>query len=220
MHKINYLLLLVLASLCYVHCAVSDQAGVTASVSTPTKDAKANYTEYCASCHGSDARAFADRKNWVHGSDKASLIGVIAKGLVDEGMPSFDARFSAEETAALADYIIEAKEQVEKFAFDNEFDQDETFNYNGHSYKLELVTDQVDIPWGMVQATNGDLFFGDKAGALSQRKRDGSIQTITGLPEIRTEGQGGLMDISLDPGFDDNRHIYLSYSKQNPENDS
>ncbi len=218
MNKVKYLLLAILASLSFVHCAVNDKAGITAVA--PTKGAEANYTEYCASCHGSDARAFADRKNWVHGSDKVSLVGVIAKGLEDEGMPSFEATFSAEETAALAGYIIEAKEQVETFAFDNEFDENETFAYNGHTYKLELVTDDVDIPWGMAQASNGDLFFGNKAGDLHRRKSDGSIQTISGLPEIRVEGQGGLMDVSLDPNFDKNQEIYLSYAKQNPENDS
>jgi len=183
-------------------------------------NAKENYDEYCASCHGADARAFADRRKWVHGSDKASLVGVIANGLEDEGMPSFEATFTPEETAQLADYIINAKEEVETFSFSNDFDPLATFSYDGYDYKLELVTDQVDVPWGMIQSESGDLYFGDKSGKLYKRDKSGTTHSISGLPQVVDQGQGGLMDVSLDPNFDSNQFIYLSYSKANPENES
>ena len=217
---LKYIIPICIASLTFINCAINNQSGNIAAKSKTSNGAAQNYMEYCASCHGTDARAFADRRNWVHGSDKTSLIGVIAKGLEDEGMPSFEATFSPEETASLADYIIEAKEQVETFAFDNEFDENETFSYDGHDYKLELVTDEVDIPWGIAQSSNGDLYYTDIAGELRRRNNKGEVQSISGLPKMHIQGQGGLLDVSLDPNFDKNQHIYLSYSKPNPEVDT
>ncbi|MDX1498172.1 MAG: PQQ-dependent sugar dehydrogenase, partial [Salinisphaeraceae bacterium] len=38
-------------------------------------------------------------------------------------------------------------------------------------------------------------------------------QQITGLPEIKARGQGGLMDVVLHPDFAKNRWVYLSYSE-------
>lgn len=207
----------ILSGILYIQCATSDAPKMAVSEVT-NKSAHANYNEYCASCHGVDARAFADRKTWVHGSDKASLVTVIQQGLVDQGMPSFEASFSPEETEALADYIIAAKDQVATFAFDNDFDDAATFSYNGFQYRLELITDQVDIPWGIAQTAEGDLYYTDISGQLYHRYADGSTTTVAGLPEICVKGQGGLLDVSLDPNYASNQLIYLTYSKFNPNN--
>ena len=47
------------------------------------------YQESCASCHGVELAAFADRK-WEYGSEKDSIIEVITKGIPDEEMPGYD----------------------------------------------------------------------------------------------------------------------------------
>jgi glucose/arabinose dehydrogenase len=36
---------------------------------------------------------------------------------------------------------------------------------------------------------------------------------IAGLPQIRAQGLGGLMDLALDPHFDENKLIYFTYDK-------
>ena len=38
-------------------------------------------------------------------------------------------------------------------------------------------------------------------------------QAISGLPQVRTDGNGGLMDIALHPRFAENRLVYLTYTK-------
>ena len=45
--------------------------------------------------------------------------------------------------------------------------------------------------------------------------RDGVLDPndITGVPEVRTDGNGGLMDVAVHPQFGDNRLIYLTYTK-------
>jgi glucose/arabinose dehydrogenase len=36
---------------------------------------------------------------------------------------------------------------------------------------------------------------------------------ISGVPTVRTDGNGGLMDVALHPQFADNRLVYLTYTK-------
>jgi glucose/arabinose dehydrogenase len=38
-------------------------------------------------------------------------------------------------------------------------------------------------------------------------------EKITGVPAVRTKGQGGLLDIQLHPDYANNGWIYLTYSK-------
>ncbi len=49
--------------------------------------------------------------------------------------------------------------------------------------------------------------------------RNGVLQPepISGTPEVRAQGQGGLLDVVLHPDFESNRLIYLSFSKPNED---
>ena len=40
---------------------------------------------------------------------------------------------------------------------------------------------------------------------------------ITGVPEVRTDGNGGLMDVALHPDFADNGLVYLTYTKRHDD---
>jgi glucose/arabinose dehydrogenase len=46
--------------------------------------------------------------------------------------------------------------------------------------------------------------------------RSGALdpEPIAGVPEVYARGQGGLLDVALDPGFASNRTIYLSYAAE------
>lgn len=80
-------------------------------------------------------------------------------------------------------------------------------------YKLELVTKDVVIPWGMVWLNSQDLLVTDKLGDL-RLIREGQIldQKISGLPKLNTGTQGGLLDVEIDPNYSENGWIYFSYS--------
>ncbi|NDE30149.1 MAG: hypothetical protein EB076_08795 [Flavobacteriia bacterium] len=62
-------------------------------------------------------------------------------------------------------------------------------------------------------------------GALLVTDRNGKIFKIEGqeaielknVPEVNSKNQGGMLDIVLDPAFDSNQFIYVSYSKVHPE---
>tara|TARA_R110000868_G_scaffold70988_8_gene208329 strand:+ start:6697 stop:7722 length:1026 start_codon:yes stop_codon:yes gene_type:complete len=42
--------------------------------------------------------------------------------------------------------------------------------------------------------------------------KSGKLQSISGVKKVLSEGQGGLLDIALDPDFKNNNYIYYTYS--------
>ncbi|MEL7041004.1 MAG: PQQ-dependent sugar dehydrogenase [Pseudomonadota bacterium] len=81
--------------------------------------------------------------------------------------------------------------------------------------KLVPIADALEFPWGMAALPNGDLLVTEREGRLRLIQNDTLVETpLTGLPDdILVAGQGGLLGITLDPGFDTNRVLYLAYSK-------
>lgn len=82
------------------------------------------------------------------------------------------------------------------------------------SIRVSIVAADLSHPWAMAFLPNGDMLITERPGRLRIR-RDGVLdpQPIPGLPEIRTEGNGGLQDIALHPDFANNGLVYLTYSK-------
>lgn len=81
--------------------------------------------------------------------------------------------------------------------------------------KLVPVAEGLEFPWGMAALPNGDLLVTEREGRLRLIQNGALVDTpLTGLPgDILVEGQGGLLGILLDPAFETNRKLYLSYSK-------
>jgi len=86
------------------------------------------------------------------------------------------------------------------------------------NYTTEVIVPDLDIPWGMVFLPDESILITEKSGKLIHFK-DGKKTNIEGLPEIYVRGQGGLMDIELDPNYKTNGWLYFSYaSAQGEEN--
>lgn len=76
-------------------------------------------------------------------------------------------------------------------------------------------------PWAMVFLPDGRLLVTERGGDLRVVTQAGAIGApIVGVPAVVFEGQGGLLDVALDPSFATNNIIYLSYAaRQFPAGD-
>jgi glucose/arabinose dehydrogenase len=84
---------------------------------------------------------------------------------------------------------------------------------SNQSYEYQLVTEGIDIPWGMTWLSQKDILVTDRKGELRIISNGKLLsEKVTGLPELMAEGQGGLLDVAVDPNYDQNNLIYLSYS--------
>lgn len=78
---------------------------------------------------------------------------------------------------------------------------------------VEVVTG-LEHPWSVAFLPGGDMLVTERPGRL-RIVRDGELlpDPVAGVPEVRARGQGGLLDVVLHPDFQQNRLVYLSYSK-------
>jgi glucose/arabinose dehydrogenase len=83
-----------------------------------------------------------------------------------------------------------------------------------HDYRVVTVAEGLVQPWSLAFLPDGDLLITEKPGRL-RVVRDGELlaEPIAGLPTVHAEGQGGLLDVVPHPQFEENRWLYLSYSK-------
>lgn len=169
------------------------------------------YQMLCAGCHGARIEAFVDR-NWPNGYAVDYLVGQIRDGNSDDGMPAFLDAMTESELQQMADYIIAAINNRGVYEFLESFDPEALFETEELSFRLEVVVDGLEIPWGMAFLPDGNLLVTDRNGKMYKTEGEDK-QEIQNVPPVWSVGQGGLLDIELDPGFEDNARIYFSYSK-------
>ena len=81
-------------------------------------------------------------------------------------------------------------------------------------YKVDIINTGLGKPWGITQLPNGEFLITDKTGFANLVSNDGTfIAKISGFPTVDNRGQGGLLDIALDPNFSTNKIIYWSFSE-------
>ena len=79
---------------------------------------------------------------------------------------------------------------------------------------VETVASGLEHPWGLAFLADGRMLVTEREGRLRIVGADGKISPpLSGLPRIAARGQGGLLDVALDPRFADNRFVYLSFSE-------
>lgn len=69
-------------------------------------------------------------------------------------------------------------------------------------------------PWGLAFLPDGRMLVTEKGGALKLLAANGStVGTVSGVPAVNTAGQGGLLDVVIDPAFATNQRIYMTFSE-------
>jgi glucose/arabinose dehydrogenase len=83
-----------------------------------------------------------------------------------------------------------------------------------HKIRVSVVTRGLSHPWAIAFLPDGGLLITERPGRL-RIVRDGVLdpQPIAAVPQVRTDGNGGLMDVALHPRFTENRLVYLTYTK-------
>lgn len=77
-------------------------------------------------------------------------------------------------------------------------------------FTVEKVAGDLAHPWAIEFLPSGDALVTERPGRLWLFE-GGERTEITGLPSIAAVGQGGLLDLEIDPDFETNEYIYYSY---------
>src|SRR5918998_1635760 len=80
--------------------------------------------------------------------------------------------------------------------------------------RVTTVARGLNHPWGLEFLPDGRMLVTERSGQLRIVSANGQLSApLKGVPEVVARGQGGLLDVALDPRFAENRTIYLSYSE-------
>jgi aldose sugar dehydrogenase len=82
------------------------------------------------------------------------------------------------------------------------------------AFDVVTVAEGLQNPWGMAFLPGGKILVTEKPGRLRIVGSDGKLsEPVAGLPAVDARGQGGLLDVTVDPRFAANRLIYWSYAE-------
>lgn len=81
-----------------------------------------------------------------------------------------------------------------------------------------VINSDLKNPWGIHVLPDGRFLITGKSGTMQILKMDGKPdKQITGFPKVLFDGQGGLLDINIDPDFVHNRMVYWDYAEPSDE---
>jgi aldose sugar dehydrogenase len=90
----------------------------------------------------------------------------------------------------------------------------ESYQSQAGSVSVVTVAEGLEQPWGLAFLPDGRMLVTEKEGRLRLVGVDGALsEPLGGVPQVHDGGQGGLLDVALDPDFASNRLVYLSFSE-------
>ena len=79
---------------------------------------------------------------------------------------------------------------------------------------IQVIATGLEHPWSVALLPDGSFLVTERPGRLRHVGADGKLSApISGVPKVFAEGQGGLLDVVLDPGFASNQRIWLSFAE-------
>lgn len=81
---------------------------------------------------------------------------------------------------------------------------------------VEVVAEGLGVSWGMEEFDTNRLLVTQRNSAelLIVDLEDGSVSDpIEGTPEVNSEGQGGLLDVTIAPDFDESRLVFMTFAQ-------
>jgi aldose sugar dehydrogenase len=80
--------------------------------------------------------------------------------------------------------------------------------------RVDTIARGLEHPWALAFLPDGRLLVTERPGRLRLVDREGRLSApLAGVPRVFAHGQGGLLDVVLDPRFADTRLVYLSYAE-------
>lgn len=78
----------------------------------------------------------------------------------------------------------------------------------------EVVVRGLEHAWALAFLPDGRILVTERPGRLRIVSREGQLSAaVAGVPAVYARGQGGLLDVAIDPAFATNNLVYLSYAE-------
>lgn len=89
----------------------------------------------------------------------------------------------------------------------------QTFETSAGPVKVDRVDGPFAHPWAVAFLPDGAMLITERGGAMWHRGAGGARAQVAGVPAVKAEGQGGLLDVVAARDFADSREVFLTYSE-------
>ena len=90
----------------------------------------------------------------------------------------------------------------------------ETLRTEAGLVRIEKIADGLTEPWSLAFLPDGGFLVTERNGRLLRFSADGGVESVSGMPEVRTGGQGGLFDILVPRNFAETGEVFFSFALQ------
>jgi len=81
-------------------------------------------------------------------------------------------------------------------------------------YDVQVIAEGLEHPWSLAFLPDGAMLVTERPGRLRIIGADGvKSPPVSGVPDVDARDQGGLLDVALDPDFDESGLVYWSYAE-------
>lgn len=182
-------------------------------------DASMLYLKNCSACHGlnmqgGNAQSLLDGQ-WLFAKDRTAILRAIRDGIVMLGMPAHN-NLSTSQIGELADLILQKEKEHKDFPLKAELPPKsllKTVQTSDYNLKVQQWVTGLKMPWAICFPDPVTVLITERPGKL-RIVINGKLdpRPIANTPQVWAQGQGGLLDVNIDPDYAQNKWVYLSYS--------
>lgn len=89
-----------------------------------------------------------------------------------------------------------------------------TVSNSSQPFVVEEIASGIGVPWGMTFVAPSTLLVTERKGGIYLLDpKEGQFISVQGGPQVLAQGQGGMLDVAVPPGFRPGGWIYFTYSK-------
>ena len=171
------------------------------------------FTKLCASCHGNDLKGEISQSlldgSWQFGSRKGDIMRSIKFGYPHHGMPAWGVVLTDAEIDSLASFLMHEEERLGII----KPPIPDTLETQDYMIKVDVIAEGLDVPWAIDFIGPNRALITERSGRLRIMENEVLLpDVVEGIPEVRAGGQGGLLDVAVDPDYDREPWIYLAFS--------
>ncbi|MBT8302219.1 MAG: PQQ-dependent sugar dehydrogenase [Maribacter sp.] len=171
------------------------------------------FTKLCASCHGNDLKGEISQSlldgSWQFGSRKGDIMRSIKFGYPHHGMPAWGEILTNAEIDSLASFLMREEERlgISKPPIPD------TLETQDYKIKVDVVAEGLDVPWAIDFINPDRALITERSGGLRIMENGKLLpDAVEGIPQVHVSGQGGLLDVAIDPNYESEPWIYLAFS--------
>lgn len=186
---------------------------ILSSIAAETSEGSQIYLQYCSSCHGiklqgGNAQSLVDGI-WQFGSGRGWIASTIRFGIQHLGMPGYEQTLSSRQIDQVVDFLLES----EKTYGATKPPVPDKLQTRDYVIDVHVLAENLQVPWSIDFIDEETALVTERPGRLRIIKDDRLLpDAVARTPQVLNEGQGGLLDVAVDPKYTDNGWIYLGYS--------